>query len=288
MAQIITNQASIAYEYNGQSASALSNIATATLNDPLSVEKVSLQSVYRVGDEITYSISFENNGTGALSGITVTDDLGSYAVGTASATPLTYLSPALLLIDGVSVGNITPTVTANSVQFTIPALAAGSQAQILYRAEINQNAPLTIGSTITNTAEIAVAGSATTVSDSNTITVDDYADITVTKSMTPAGLGSGEPLTYTFVISNYGNAAAENIVLSDAFDPAPENITVQLGGVTVPATDYTYTGGVLTYPAASAAQTLSLPAATITQDPNTGNTQITPSSLVITVTGVLL
>ena len=43
MAQIITNQASVAYRYNNRTASAVSNIATAVINEPLGVEKVSLE-----------------------------------------------------------------------------------------------------------------------------------------------------------------------------------------------------------------------------------------------------
>lgn len=287
MAQIITNQASIAYEYNGQSASALSNVATATLNDPLRVEKVSLPSVYRAGEEITYAISVENGGAGALSGITVTDDLGSYTVGSATLTPLTYLPPARLLIDGVSVGDITPAVGESSLTFTIPALAAGSRAQILYRAYANGNAPLAVGASITNTAQVSAAGIGAPVSDSATVTAEQYAAVTINKSMMPGTQGSAETLTYTFVINNYGNAPAENIVLRDTFDPAPQSITLQLDGVPQPASDYTYEGGVLTYPADSAARTLSLPAASITQDPATGAVVVTPSTLTVTVVGVL-
>jgi len=289
MAQLITNQASVAYEYNGQNVSVLSNVASATLNEPLTAEKVSIQSVYRYGDEIAYSVSFENSGASTLSGVSVTDNLGTYTPpgGGDAVTPLTYLAPAILLIDGVYSGNITPVVGQESVTFTLPALAAGSRAQILYRATVNTFAPLTPGATITNTATISAAGGGAPVSADNTITVDEYAQVTVTKTMTPSSVVDGDVLTYTFVINNYGNAPAENIVLRDAFDPAPQDITVQLNGVTQVATAYTYINGVLTFPAQGSSDTLSLPAATITQDPATGEVTIVPSSLTITVTGVL-
>lgn len=287
MAQIITNQASLNYRYNGQSASVLSNIATATLAEALSVEKVSIENVYRLGDTVTYSVSFENGSGAALTGVTVTDNLGSYEFGTFTVTPLTFVAPAILLVDGVFVGDIAATVAENSVSFTLPTLASGSRAQILYRALVNDNAPLAEGSTITNTASVTAGGITVPVSDTNTVTVDNYADVTVTKSMTPSSVVEGEALTYTFVINNYGNSEATDIVLTDAFDPAPENITVQVNGVSVPATDYTYEGGVLTLPAATSQYALSLPAATITQDITTGNVVVTPSSLTVTVTGVL-
>lgn len=289
MAQYITNQASVAYEYNGQSATTLSNVAGAMLTEPLSVEKVSLQSVYRYGEEITYSISFGNSGTTTLTNVTVTDDLGTYtlpAIAT-GVTPLSYVGPAILLIDGVYSGSIEPTVAPQSIVFSVPALAPGARAQILYRAQINAYAPLNETATILNTATVSAAGMNTPVSDNNVIEVDQYASITVTKSMSPAVVVDGDTLTYTFVISNYGNAPADNIVLRDAFDPAPQGITVQLDGVTQPTTAYTYVDGLLIYPAAGAAAPLALPAATIVQDAATGVVTLTPSSVTVTVAGVL-
>lgn len=287
MAQIITNQASLNYQYNGQTGSAVSNIATATLVEPLSVQKVSIEDVYRFGDELTYSVSFLNSSGSALTNVTVTDDLGSNTVGGVTVTPLTFSTPAILFIDGIFSGNITPTVTDNSVTFTIPTLASGSRAQILYKAVVNGAAPLETGAEITNTATVTANGITTPVTAQNTVTVDSYADVTITKTMTPSSIVDGESLTYTFVINNYGNAEATNIVLTDAFNPAPENIVVQVNGVTVPATDYTYENGVLTLPAGPTSYELSLPAATISRDPVTGEVTVTPSSLTVTVVGVL-
>lgn len=287
MAQIITNQASLNYQYNGQTGSAVSNIATATLTEALSVEKVSLEDVYRFGEELTYSVSFANDSGSALTGVTVTDNLGSYTVGGAAVTPLSYVGPAILFVNGVFSGNITPALEANSVVFTIPTLASGARAQILYKAAVNSFAPLAEGSTITNTVSVLGAGVTTPVTDSDTVTVDNYADVTITKTMTPSSVVDGEALTYTFVINNYGNTEATNIVLTDAFDPAPENITVSVNGAAIDDSDYSYVGGVLTLPVATSSFTLSLPAATVSQDAATGAVTVTPSSLTVTVTGVI-
>lgn len=286
MAQIITNQASIAYRYNDRTASAVSNIATATLNDPLSVEKVSLETVYRPGDEITYVITVTNSGSSALAGVSVADDLGTYTVGNTTVTPLTYTGPAIFFIDGVYGGNATPTVGADGISFGPITLGAGSVAQVIYKATVNQNAPIVEGGQIINTATATASGSAP-VSDSNTITVDSYADVTITKTMTPSDVSEGDALTYTFVISNFGNAEATDIVLTDAFDPAPENITVQLNGTVVPATDYDYVNGVLTLPNGTSTTQLTLPPATVTVDPTTGEVTVTPSTLTVTVTGII-
>jgi hypothetical protein len=40
MAQIITNQASLNFQYNGQSGTAVSNLATAVIDDPFTVDKI--------------------------------------------------------------------------------------------------------------------------------------------------------------------------------------------------------------------------------------------------------
>ena len=104
--------------------------------------------------------------------------------------------------------------------------------------------------------------------------------------MSPSTIVDGGQITYTFEITNSGNTAAENIVLRDAFDPAPPAITVRVNGQILDAAAYTYVGGVLTLPTA-AGDALSLPAAVITQDPATGVVTVTPSSLLITVTGTL-
>lgn len=287
MAQIITNQASIAYRYNNQSASAVSNIASAVLNDTLSVEKVSLESTYRPGEEITYVITVTNGGSSALAGVSVTDDLGAYTVGGQTVTPLTYTGPAIFFIDGVYNGNVTPTVTADGISFGPTTLGAGAVAQVIYKATVNNFAPITEGGEITNTVTATAAGNNTPISDSNTITADSFADVTITKTMAPSDVSEGDALTYTFVISNYGNAEATDIVLTDAFDPAPQNITVQVNGTVVPATDYEYANGVLTLPTTPGATELSLPPATITQDPATGEVIVTPSTLTVTVTGII-
>ncbi|MBE6596850.1 MAG: DUF11 domain-containing protein [Ruminococcaceae bacterium] len=286
MAQIITNQASLNYEYNGQTASVLSNVATATLGEAISVEKVSLEDNYRLGSEITYSVSFLNSSGSTLTNVTISDDLGAYPVGGTSAVPLSYLAPAILFIDGVYAGNITPTI-GTGISFTVPSLAAGSRAQIVYRAAANNYAPLSEGGTVTNTVTVRADGLTGSVSDSDTVAADSYADVTVTKTMSPQNVLDGDAITYTFVINNYGNAPATNIVLSDAFDPAPENISLQVNGATVAPENYTYVGGVLTFPSDGSAYELSLPAAEITSDPNSGLVTVVPSTVTVTVVGVI-
>lgn len=282
IAQIIPNQASIRYRYGETEAAAVSNIASTTLAQPLSVSKTSLETTYREGDELTYIVTVTNGGTAALSDVTVTDTLGTFTDGTVTATPLTFVPDALLFIDGVNSGVITPTAGTDSITFTIPAIPAQGTAIIVYKVQANAFAPLTADAQITNTVTADADGVSEAVSASYTVTAEEYADVNIFKSMN----AEGETITYTFEVTNRGNAPAENIVLTDAFEPAPASITVSIDGTVIPATEYTYTCGVLTLPNGTGTP-LTLPAATVVTDPVTGETVVTPSVLTITVTGTL-
>ena len=130
MAQI-TNQANLTFRYGDTTGNAVSNIATATLLDPLAVEKTSVDTTYRADDRLTYVLSVQNNGSATVTGIQLVDNLGTFTLpnGT-SVTPLTYGDEAALYINGVYVSSITGTETLNSVTFTIPSLAPGANALI--------------------------------------------------------------------------------------------------------------------------------------------------------------
>lgn len=285
MAQTITNQARLDFVVNEQSGSALSNIATATLSDVFTVDKNSVQSVYQSGEELTYVVSFVNSGQTAVTGVAVTDDLGTYTVGTVDVTPLTFVGSALLYVNGVYSGTPATETAEGGVSFTVPTVPAGANVVIVYNARVNSGALLAEDAQITNTVTVDAEALTAPVTAANTITAGSYADVRITKSMSPANVSDGAPITYEFDLYNYGNTAATNIVLTDQFDPAPASITVQVNGTLVDPADYTYANGLLTLPSGTGLS-LSLPAAAFAQDSTTGNVTVTPSSSTIIVTGI--
>jgi uncharacterized repeat protein (TIGR01451 family) len=286
MAQI-TNQANLTFNYGNVTGSAVSNIASATLLDPLSVEKTSVDSTYRAGDRVTYVLSVQNNGSVTVTDINLVDNLGTYTLAdSGSVTPLTYDGEAVLYINGVFSSAIDGEDTLNSVTFRLPSLAPGANALIVYHATVNEFAPLTLSSEITNTVNVTAPSITSPITDSNTITVENYADISIQKEMAPDPVSDGDLLTYTFTITNTGNLPATDVILTDAFNPAPANISVTVDGQTVAATDYTYENGLLTLPTGNNYE-MTVPAATVSRDPATGAVSVVPGVLLITVTGTI-
>ena len=284
----IENFATVSYTSGGVASTRTSNLAQIELDSSLSFSKTTLGSVYTANTTITYILSITNDGTAAVDGLVVTDDLGTFTENATELTPLTYVEPALLLINGqdqtaaLTVDSTNPA----SLVFTLPSLAPGATANIVYKAAPNGVAPLEIGSTSTNTATVTGDVECANGTDSATVTVAEAADIEVVKNMSPNPVVCGDQVTYTIRIYNYGNAPAEDVRLTDTFVPAPENISVYRNGVLLVATDYDYVDGTLTVPAAANAGD-TVPAATFTRDPVTGEVSVTPGVVEYVVTGTI-
>lgn len=285
MATIITNQATLNYKFGTASASTVSNITSAVLSDSVDITKTALDASYRAGENITYIVNIKNNGA-TTETIPFVDDLGTYVLNGNSYTPLTYENNARLFINGVESQAFNVVMGANNVTFNLDSLPSGANAQIIYEVSVNEYAPAECGSQITNTitseCECICGGFA---SATETITADCYADIRIYKSVCPNPIICGEGLTYTFDIYNYGNIDATDVILTDTFTPPLTDISVSVDGNVLAVTDYSYVNGVLTLPAEGSEYSLSIPAATFVQDPQTGLYTTAPGHVQIIVSG---
>lgn len=284
MAQF-TNQASISY--NGLTAN--SNIVTGEITRVLSVSKTSVSGSYRRGDTLTYAVSITNTGAAPLDGLTVTDNLGAYAVGgTTSVTPLSFAGDSVLYyVNGVL--QAAPTVAAGP-PLTISGISvpAGGNALIVYRAAANDYAAPGTGGSIVNTVTVNGGGLTEPISASETVTADTSALLSITKALNPTVVAENGQIAYTFTIRNTGAEAvdaAAALVVSDTFDPALKTpISVTLNGDAWPETgNYSYNAASGAF--ATTAGRVTVPAAAYAQDAATGLWTVTPGVAVLTVTG---
>ncbi len=281
---IFTNQATLIY--NGQSTS--SNVTTGEILTGLSLTKTAITDTYGKDGRVVYIVTVANAG-GAVTGATLTDDLGGYAVGANTVYPLTYTAGSLIYYQNGAPA--TGAVAAGGPPLVITGIdiPAGGNVQLIYEATTNEYTPNALGASVINTAELTGGGINEPLTD--TATVDAAADValTIAKAVCPAVVNDDGTLTYTFIIQNAGNTevpATDDLVVTDTFNPILNPITVTLNGtVLAEGTEYTYdetTGVFATLPGV-----ISVPAATYVQDPVSGVYSATPGVSVLTVTGTV-
>ncbi|MBQ9558057.1 MAG: DUF11 domain-containing protein [Clostridia bacterium] len=274
-----------ALSYNG--VTTRSNTVSGEIAETLTVTKTALTDVYTAGSEVTFVLNFVNAGTAAAGDLTVTDDLGAYAVESGLATPLTYVDGSARYFVG-GVPQAAPAVTAGPpLVFTGISVPAGGNAAIVYTAAVNEFAPPGEDGSITNAATVTGDAVAAPVTASETISAANEPLLTVTKAVNPANVAPNGELTYTFTVANSGNTAADatdNVTLSDVFTPQLSGLAVELDGSPLSVgSGYTYAGGSFqTVPGV-----ITVPAGSFEQDPATGAWTTTPSTAVLTVTGTV-
>lgn len=279
-----TNQATLTYNGN----IITSNIATGEIIEVLSATKTAVIDTYSRDSQITYVIQIVNSGSTAFSGITLNDNLGAYTFDASTLVPLNYVDGSVrYYVNGVL--QAVPTVSTDAgLSISGISVPAGGNATIIYVVETNQYAPFGAADSITNTAVLSGNGfSDITVSE--TVTPVSEAVLSITKTLSPTTVTENGRLTYTFTIQNAGNApvtAADNVTITDTFDPVLTDIVVTFNGTAwTENTNYTYseTSGEF----ASVDGQITVPAATYSQDPLTGAWSIEPGVSVLTITGTI-
>ena len=149
-----TNQATLSYN----NTVTRSNIVTGELVDILAVAKTAVTDTYGCDTCVTYTVSIVNSGAAAFAGLTVTDDLGAYAFGEGTVTPLEYRAGSLkYYVNGLL--QTTPTVTAGPpMTVTGISVPAGGNALLVYQVHTNDYAPRAVEDSIVNRATVTGEG----------------------------------------------------------------------------------------------------------------------------------
>lgn len=279
-----TNQAQLSYS-NGVTNS---NVAVGEILEVLSATKVAVDDSYMQYESITYVISLVNSGNTPLTGLTITDNLGSYEWNTATLVPLEYVKDSILYYTNGTL-QLTPSVTSESpLTITGISVPANGNAQIIYQVTTNQFAPLDTDGVITNQAVIS-GGGITAITVTESVNADSEPLLNITKSISPVPVTENGTLTYTFLIQNTGNTAADvsdAIIVSDTFNPILRNLSVTFNGTAwTEGTQYTYNTATGLFQTAAGA--ITVPAATYTRDETTGAWLITPGTSTLVISGTV-
>lgn len=279
------NQATLTYN----NTTTLSNVVTGEIVGMLSAEKTAVSENYSTGEDVAYVISIINSGTVPYTDLTVTDDLGTYESGALTLTPLTYKEGSVkYYVNGIL--QAAPTITSLSpLTFSGINVPAGGNAVIVYESDANQFAPLGAGATITNTVTVTGSGLTAPVTADETIGTANGPMLSITKELSPVSVPENGQITYTFTIRNTGNEeiiATDNAVITDVFNPIITISSVTYNGAPwAEGVNYTYDEATGTFTTLEGQ--ITVPAATFTQDPTTGEWVVTPGTTTIVVVGTV-
>lgn len=279
------NQATLTYN----NTTTLSNVVTGEIVGVITAEKTAVSPNYTAGGDVTYVISIVNSGSVPYTGLTLTDDLGTYQSGELTLTPLTYKEGSVkYFVNGIL--QEAPTVASLSpLTFTGISIPAGGNAVIVYEADVNLFAPLGADASITNTVNVSGGGLTTPVTATETVGTLIGPLLSITKELSPVSVPENGEITYTFKIRNTGNeaiVATDNAVITDTFDPAIDITSVTYNGTPwAEGVNYSYdeTTGIFT----TLEGQITVPAATFTQDPATGEWITTPGTATVVVVGTV-
>jgi len=194
------------------------------------------------GDIIQYTVNYVNSGQDPATNLVSTDPLpagtqyvpNSLQLVSPGGAPLAALTDAT----DADVGEFVAADNAVRVRLGTGAnataggtLDVGGMASYSFQARVLTAAA---GSTVTNTAHLAYTTGTTGISatyDTPPVSLDVHtqADISITKTMTPATAANGSPITVTLTVTNNGPNTATGVQVTD---PVPNGFSDPIADVT--------------------------------------------------------
>ncbi len=285
MAQF-TNRATLLYKGTVTN----SNVVSGEIRETLTLEKTAILETYKRNGTVTYLVSIVNSGATGFTNLTLSDNLGEYPLaGGTNVVPLSYENGSVkYYINGVLQTAPTPAQTSPLV-FEGISIPAGASAILVYEASANEYAPLGAEDSVTNTATVSGGELPAELTASATVLAQAEPVLSITKSLCPAQVSENGEISYTFYIQNTGNTqvtVSDDLSVTDNFSPIIDIIAVQLNGTALTATtDYTYdtaTGDFATVPGK-----ITVPAATFSQNAQTGVWTVSPGVSTLVITGIV-
>ncbi|OAB61253.1 hypothetical protein AY599_24015 [Leptolyngbya valderiana BDU 20041] len=196
---------------NGTQEATDSANTTVTADADLTLDKSIVDGANRVnaltvrgGDAVAFAVSVTNTGPSPARTLQVRDTLPagfSFVSGIGTNWSCTAASAVVTCTYGVDL----------AASATAPELVINTTSPIIDGTRDNTATARSIGD---------AAGTFPFPSDTVTVTLFREADLRVTKSASPASVLSGQPISYTYQVTNNGPASATNLTLTDVFDRA--------------------------------------------------------------------
>jgi len=182
------------------------------------------------GDTITYTLVLNNNGTGSMNNVSLTDNMPytytSFVVDSLQSTA----PPPVRTVEYYNGASwvTSPITTAQRLRIWWDALGPDQTVTVTFRVQLDAHMPVTINE-ITNRAVVESSETTPRLSEDPDDPADPDTDtpvqrplLSIDKSVSPTTVQPGSLITYTLVVSNYGNGVA---LLTTITDTLPSWIT---------------------------------------------------------------
>jgi uncharacterized repeat protein (TIGR01451 family) len=170
------------------------------------------------GQPVTWTVTARNAGPSTARNVVVRDDVNDAITGL-TATTGTTPNPCTI-------------ATGNDVTCNLGDVAAGATVTVTLTGGV----PAGFTGALDNTATISSPTDTTPGNNTSTATSTPTAraDVSITKSVSPATPVPGQPVTWTVVVANAGPSTARNVVVHDDVDDAVTELTATTGATPNP------------------------------------------------------